>query len=295
MSDKNGDLDRLKTTCINIQKKWDELLKANEAEPASIGGCLYRLAYRGDGYDLLEHYGINTPQDGSYPCKTFIADIAMLNSGSTLLKGSKKDISFIRKQIKGYSDPKNPNGILRLAQLKYKTAEDTIPLIIGLYHEHYNEQAEDSKAEELQIQILWYCVFANVLVSMFENIKVEGATKCINGDYVYKILYIYLYQNIIPWHMGISEVHLLDSLCFFFSTNKSLRDKEQLSEAKTNSLRAAILSKSEQYNASESIFQKIAKGHTSLLPYHTIIAQGLVDMEVSTKFMIRSFFIHQIL
>ena len=87
--------------------------------------------------------------------------------------------------------------------------------------------------------------------------------------------------------MGISEVHLLDSLCFFFYT---LEDLGQISEKKTNSLRAAILSNSEQYNASESIFQKIAKTYTSLLPEHKTIAQNLDGMTDSNKFMIRSFF-----
>ena len=277
------DQDQLKNTCINLQKSWDDLLKANEAEPASIGGGLYRLAYRGDGYDLLERYGISTPRDGSYPCNEFIANIAMLivSSKSGSLYGSKQEESFIELQLGEYN--KLTNGKIRLAKLGYTTPVDTMKRIIYNYHK---EQVVGSK-EELQIQILWYYVFANVLVSMFEQIKEEDAIEYITGDYVYKILYVYTLSNITPWHMGISEVHLLDSLCFFFYT---LEDLGQISEKKTNSLRAAILSNSEQYNASESIFQKIAKTYTSLLPEHKTIAQNLDGMTDSNKFMIRSFF-----
>ena len=98
-------------------------------------------------------------------------------------------------------------------------------------------------------------------------------------------------SNATPWHMGISEVHLFDSLCFFFNNFEHTRGK--ISIEKTNETRAKILSEIDQYDSYGSIFQKIDKGHTVLLPDGKKIAEKLKDMYRMSKFDIRSLFIYK--
>jgi hypothetical protein len=290
-------LPHLIQTCKNLQKHWDELLKADEAEPASIGGGLYRLAYRGDGYDLFTRYSINREfNNNTYQCDNFIWGIAMLISSvynelfQTVPEPDKKIIETALTHYNG--DPEDKRHIARLG---YTDPMKAIEIVITGYHKHYNEQAAANK-DEHQIQIMWYCVFANVLCSMYKQIKEPTYDHDMNGDYIYKILRIYILCCPIPWHMGISEVHLLDSLCFLFSHlehadgDRLLDLREKLNIQETNALRTEILSNMQPIYDNGSIFDKLKNKNTCLLPFHKEIASQLDDMGYADAYKIRSLF-----
>ena len=97
----------LAQTCKHLQSKWNELLKADEAEPASIGGGLYRLAYRGDGHDLFTRYSINREFNHAHECDSFILGIAALldSENYSLLSSSisHTDRKFIENELAQYN------------------------------------------------------------------------------------------------------------------------------------------------------------------------------------------------
>jgi hypothetical protein len=293
MSDR-PDLPDLAQPCKNLQKKWNELLKADEAEPASIGGGLYRLAYRGDGHDLFTRYSINREFDHAHECDSFILGIAALldsKSYSLLFDSiSHTDIENIKTELSDYN--KNSKDRNHMQALGYTNPMAAIKIVITEYHEHYNEQTAANK-DELQIQIMWYCVFANVLCSMYQQIKMPTFHHDMNGDYIYKILSIYIPSCPIPWHMGISEVHLLDSLCFLFAyldhvEKRDLVDKIDIQA--TKALRSSLLSNTPQIYDDGSIFDKLERKNACLLPFHKEIALKLDVMDYADTYKIRSLF-----
>ena len=290
----------LAQTCKHLQSKWNELLKADEAEPASIGGGLYRLAYRGDGHDLFTRYSINREFDHAHECDSFILGIAALldSENYSLLSSSisHTDIKFIENELLQYN--KNSKDRKHMQALGYTDTMKAIGIVITGYHEHYNEQAAANK-DELQIQIMWYCVFANVLCSMYQQIKMRTFHNDMNGEYIYKILSIYIPSCPIPWHMGISEVHLLDSLCFLFSylhhvdhvnDERKLDLGDKLNIQATNALRSSLLSNTPQIYDDGSIFDKLERKNACLLPFHKEIDSKLDVMDYADTYKIRSLF-----
>ena len=293
----------LAQTCKHLQSKWNELLKADEAEPASIGGGLYRLAYRGDGHDLFTRYSINREFNHAHECDSFILGIAALldSENYSLLSSSisHTDRKFIENELAQYNgddDNDDNDDKEHMKILGYTDTMAAIKIVITGYHEHYNEQAAANK-DELQIQIIWYCVFANVLCSMYQQIKLPTFHYDMNGEYIYKILSIYILSCPIPWHMGISEVHLLDSLCFLFSylhqvdhDKRKLDLGDKLSIQETNALRSSLLSNTPQIYDDGSIFDKLERKNACLLPFHKEIYSKLDVMDYADTYKIRSLF-----
>ena len=292
------DLPDLTQPCKNLQKHWDELLEADEAEPASIGGGQYRLAYRGDGHDLFTRYSINREFNNTYKCDDFIWGIAVLLDNKTYASLfdsiSDTDKKFIETELDEYNGDSEDE--IHMQALGYTNPTKAIEIVLTGYHKHYIKQAAANKAE-LQIQIMWYCVFANVLCSMYKQIKLRTFHNDMNGEYIYKILRIYISSCPIPWHMGISEVHLLDSLCFLFSylhqvdhDKRKLDLGDKLSIQETNALRSSLLSNTPQIYDNGSIFDKLENKSTCLLPFHKEIALQLDDMSYADAYKIRSLF-----